>query len=119
MVDRRETDRPNNWKLPAVDETSRADGKRWGGTLSYWTGEAVQPQGSLPGLKMLAFSAHTLIALCTATGELVSDVPLLDAISGGRSRARPRSARSHHPARDQGWRAARDLQRPRDHRRPE
>jgi HK97 family phage major capsid protein len=76
--DRRETDKPSDWKLPAIDEVSRADGSRWGGTLSYWTGEAVQPTGSLPRYKQLNFSGHRLIALCTVTNELLADVKLLD-----------------------------------------
>ncbi len=27
-------------KVPAIDETSRADGNRWGGAVAYWAGEA-------------------------------------------------------------------------------
>lgn len=78
QCDRRETDKPSDWKLPAISEVCRADGSRWGGTLSYWTGEAVQPTGSLPRYQQLNFTGHRLIALCTVTNELLADVKLLD-----------------------------------------
>ena len=79
LCDRRTTDKPNNASLPAIDETSRADGSRWGGTLSYWEGEATTPPTSLPKFKSLKFGAHKLIALCVATEELLADVPMLEA----------------------------------------
>ena len=78
LCDRRETDKPNNASLPAIDETSRADGSRWGGTLAYWDAEGVEPPSSLPRFKALKFNAAKLIALCVATEELIADVPLLD-----------------------------------------
>jgi HK97 family phage major capsid protein len=77
LCDRRQTDKPNNARLPAIDETSRADGSRWGGTLSYWAAEGVQPNATLPKFKSIVFNASKLIALCVATDELISDVPLL------------------------------------------
>ena len=78
LCDRRETDKPNNATLPAIDETSRADGSRWGGVLSYWDAEGIAPPTTLPRFKALKFGAHKLIALCVATEELINDVPLLD-----------------------------------------
>jgi HK97 family phage major capsid protein len=76
--DRRETDKISDWKLPAIDEISRADGSRQGGALAYWTGEAVQPSGSIPKYKQVTYSSHRLIALSTVTNELLDDVKLLD-----------------------------------------
>ena len=51
LCDRRETDKPNNATLPAIDEASRADGSRWGGVLSYWDDEAVAPPTTLPRIQ--------------------------------------------------------------------
>jgi HK97 family phage major capsid protein len=79
LCDRRQTDKPNNATLPAIDETSRADSSRWGGTLSYWEGEAVTTPTTLPKFKALKSGAHKLTALCVATEELIADVPMLDA----------------------------------------
>jgi HK97 family phage major capsid protein len=78
LCDRRQTDHPENASLPAVDETSRVDGSRWGGVLSYWKAEGITPPSTLPKFKALKFMAHKLIALCIATEELIRDVPLLD-----------------------------------------
>ncbi len=77
LCDRRETDKPNNATLPAIDEKSRADGSRWGGVLSYWDAEGVEPPSTLPKYKALRFSAHKLIALAVASDELIADVALL------------------------------------------
>ena len=78
LCDRRETDKPNNAQLPAIDEKSRADGSRWGGVVSYWDAEGITPPATLPKFKRLQFSAKKLIALCVASDELIADVPLLD-----------------------------------------
>jgi HK97 family phage major capsid protein len=78
LCDVRETDKPNNATLPAIDETSRANGSRQGGALAYWLAEGVAPNTTLPKFKALKFNAAKLVALCVATEELISDVPLLD-----------------------------------------
>ena len=78
LCDRRETDKPADVKLPAIDEKSRADGSRWGGTLSYWENEGDQAPNSFPKFRSLEFAAHKLIALCVTSEELVRDVPLLE-----------------------------------------
>lgn len=78
LCDRRHSDKPADIHIPAIDELSRADGSRQGGTLSYWEGEAVSPPKSLPRYKMLNPSASKLIALCQVTEELFRDVPLLE-----------------------------------------
>jgi len=77
FTDRRETDRPK-CALPGVNETSRADGSRWGGVVSYWRNEGDQPPASFPKFRMLEFSAKKLIAFCNASNELLNDVPLLE-----------------------------------------
>ena len=51
LCDRRPTDFPlADIRVPGIDETSRADGSRWGGALAYWAAEAVQVAGTFPRL---------------------------------------------------------------------
>lgn len=78
LCDRRETDRPAKAVLPAIAETSRTNGARWGGALAYWLNEGDGPTGSLPRFRALEFSAHKLVGLVTATRELLQDVQLLE-----------------------------------------
>jgi HK97 family phage major capsid protein len=65
-------------RVPAIDETSRADGSRWGGALSYWAAEGATLTGSLPRFRNLSFSPKKLIAVVTGTGELMADSPMFD-----------------------------------------
>lgn len=74
--ERRETQFPGReCPLPAVDETSRADGSRWGGVTSYWSTEAANISSSFPRFRRLAFNAQKIIAIVYGTGELAADVP--------------------------------------------
>jgi HK97 family phage major capsid protein len=66
-------------KIPGIDETSRADGSRFGGIVSYWGGEGSAPPASLPKFKNVEISAKKLIALVYGTDELMADAPLFDA----------------------------------------
>jgi HK97 family phage major capsid protein len=76
-VRRVETDKPNDWQFPAVDETSRADGSRSGGALAYWSAEGVAPTATWPRVRAVKFSAKKLIALVPVSNELWRDVPNL------------------------------------------
>lgn len=60
-------------KMPAVDETSRVDGSRRGGVLSYWVGEGNALTASRPKFKLLEATAHKLTVLIYATDELMMD----------------------------------------------
>jgi HK97 family phage major capsid protein len=42
------SDKANGIKLPAVDESSRVTGSRWGGVQSYWLAEGDQPAATKP-----------------------------------------------------------------------
>jgi len=64
--------------IPAVDETSRQDGKRWGGILGYWLAEAGTYLSSKPKFDERQLVAHKLIALLYATEELLSDEALFE-----------------------------------------
>lgn len=80
LCDRRETQAPlADVNVPAIDETSRADGSRWGGTLAYWSTEAAQVSTTMPRFKNLAFSGKKLIAAIVVSNELFADVPMLEA----------------------------------------
>ncbi len=80
LCDRRETSAPlADVKVPAIDETSRADGSRWGGTASYWVGEGASATLSMPRFRNLAFANKKLLAAVVVTNELLDDVPMLEA----------------------------------------
>ena len=69
--------KPSETRYPGVDETSRANGLRWGGVQSYWAGEADQVAPSWPKVRMVDFSPHKLFAVTPASRELVEDSDLL------------------------------------------
>ncbi len=67
----------NNMKIPAVDETSRADGYRQGGIQMYWEAEAEEKTKSKPKFRKIELELKKLIGLCYATDELLNDAPAL------------------------------------------
>ncbi|WP_264076644.1 phage major capsid protein [Rhodopseudomonas palustris] len=80
LCDRRTTDKPlADQRLPAIDETSRTDGSRFGGVLSYWIDEGVQGTTSMPKYKQLALSAKKLVIIVVVSNDLLNDVPMLEA----------------------------------------
>ncbi|HYH39907.1 MAG TPA: phage major capsid protein [Azospirillum sp.] len=70
----------NGIKLPVVDETSRADGSRWGGVQAYWTGEADTVTGTKPKFREMDMSLKKLFGLGYATEELLRDSTALGTI---------------------------------------
>ena len=71
------TGNANGIKIPAVDETSRADGSRFGGVQSYWTGEGDEKTASYPKFMAVELNLHKLVVLCYATDELLEDAAAL------------------------------------------
>ena len=65
-------------KFPGIDETSRANGSRYGGVQSYWVGEADEYTESKPTFRQIELTPHKLIGLCYLTDELISDVNALE-----------------------------------------
>lgn len=63
----------NNMSFPRNNESSRADGSRWGGVQSYWMDEAGQFTGSRPGFGKLDLKLHKLGVFIYATDELMED----------------------------------------------
>lgn len=68
----------NGVKMPAVDESSRANGSRWGGVASYWTAEGGSLTGSRPKFRQVSLEFNKLTALIYATDELVEDATALE-----------------------------------------
>ena len=67
----------NGMKFHGIDETSRADGSRAGGILSYWLAEAAEKTGSKPKFRKIELNLNKLIGLCYATDELLDDAAAL------------------------------------------
>jgi HK97 family phage major capsid protein len=64
--------------MNAIDETSRATGKRWGGIVSYWEAEGSPYQGTKPKFTQVQFVANKLIGLGYLTEEQLEDGPALE-----------------------------------------
>lgn len=65
--------------MNVIDETSRADGSRYGGVQAYWAGEAATVTAKKPRLRKLELNAQKLFGLYYATDELLEDAPALEA----------------------------------------
>lgn len=70
----------NGIKLPAIDETSRATGSRWGGVTSYWKAEAAEKTASKPKFRTMELNLHKLVGLCYASDELLQDSAALETV---------------------------------------
>lgn len=70
----------NGIRMPAVDETSRVTGSRWGGVVSYWLNEAGTKLASKPKFRAIDLKLEKLIGLCYATDEVLQDAAALEAI---------------------------------------
>ncbi|RQN12494.1 phage major capsid protein [Clostridium butyricum] len=70
----------NGLKINAVDESSRANGSRWGGVQTYWENEADQHTSSKPKFRTMDLSLKKLTGLCYATDELLTDAAALESV---------------------------------------
>lgn len=68
----------NSIKLPAVDQTSRATGSRWGGVRGYWVSEGDEITKSKPKFRSLELNLHKLVGLCYVVDELLADSTMLE-----------------------------------------
>ena len=68
----------NSTKLPAIDETSRADGSRRGGITAYWLPEGTTVAITKPKFNRISLVLKKLGALCVATDEVLQDAVQLD-----------------------------------------
>ena len=67
----------NSIKIQTIDETSRADGSRWGGIRGYWTAEGVATTKSKPKVGRGELELKKLAALVYVTDEQLQDTPFL------------------------------------------
>jgi len=70
----------NSLKFNAIDETSRADGSRWGGIQAFWTDEAADATAKKPKFRQVTMSLQKLTGLAYATEELLEDSSALGSI---------------------------------------
>lgn len=63
----------NSVKIPAITETSRANGSRFGGVTSYWRKEAGSLTGSKPAFGTVDLTLESLFVFMTPTNELLED----------------------------------------------
>lgn len=69
----------NSMEWPRNNESSRADGSRWGGTRSYWVQEGSSITASQPTFGKFRMNLHKLATLVALTNELKQDAPALEA----------------------------------------
>lgn len=70
----------NELNLHGVDETSRANGSRFGGVQMYWESEAASFTSSKPAFNRVNLKLKKLIGLCYVTEELLSDAPAMQSV---------------------------------------
>ncbi len=70
----------NSLKMNGIDESSRADGSRWGGVRAYWEGEADTATATKPKFRQMTWTLKKLLAFCYTTDELLEDTTALGAI---------------------------------------
>ena len=73
-------DDTNAIKIPGVDESSRANGSRWGGVRMYWQNEADSLTSSAPKFRQIELVTKKLTGLYYATDELLRDASALGSV---------------------------------------
>lgn len=77
MVDLMTIDPGNeSMTFPAIDETSRANGSRWGGLQGYWKAELTQMSESKPKLREVEFKPHELYVFAYIADKLLRNAPI-------------------------------------------
>lgn len=70
----------NSLKMYGVDESSRANGSRWGGVQVYMEGEADSITASKPKFRIMEVSLGKMVAAYYATEELLADTAALEGV---------------------------------------
>lgn len=70
----------NGLKINVIDETSRANGSRFGGVRAYWMAEAEAYTASKPKMRQMDLKLQKLGAVCYLTDELMADATALQAV---------------------------------------
>jgi HK97 family phage major capsid protein len=68
----------NGMTFYAEDETSRANGSRRGGIVAYWRGEGLSVTAGKPAFREMELKLRSIMGLCYATDEMLSDAPALE-----------------------------------------
>ena len=63
----------NGIEIPAINETSRATGSRFGGIRVYWTEEGGTPTATKPAYRTIGLKLKKIMALSYASDELIAD----------------------------------------------
>jgi HK97 family phage major capsid protein len=70
----------NRCKVNLIDETSRANGSRFGGVQSFWTNEAQSVTATKPKFRQAELILNKLMAICYATDEMVRDAGVMNSV---------------------------------------
>jgi len=70
----------NALTMNGVDESSRANGSRYGGIQAYWENEADELTGSKPKFRKIELKLKKLTGLCYATDEILRDATALGGV---------------------------------------
>lgn len=68
----------NGLVINAIDETSRANGHRYGGVLGYWLEEGGSKIATKPAFRQINLKLRKVCASCYATDELLEDASALE-----------------------------------------
>lgn len=68
----------NKMALPAIDETSRATGSRYGGVQVYMAHEATAVTAKKPKFRMIELGLNKMMGLTYLTDELMQDATMLE-----------------------------------------
>jgi HK97 family phage major capsid protein len=69
----------NGIVMPALAETSRADGSRFGGARAYWANEGGTAAASKPKIREVTLKLEKLLAFAYMTEELMRDASAMEA----------------------------------------
>lgn len=72
----------NSTRILGFNETSRADGSRFGGMQAAWTNEGVAVTASKPKFTTVDLQLRKLMLICYATDEMVEDQAQISSIVG-------------------------------------
>lgn len=70
----------NSLVMNAVDETSRANGSRWGGVQVFWSEEAGAVNATKPKFRQMTLKLKKLMGVAYATEELLQDTTALQSV---------------------------------------
>lgn len=71
----------NGITINGVDETSRADGSRFGGVQAYWQAEAESTTATKPKFRKIDLKLNKLLAVYYATDEVIADAAALGSLA--------------------------------------